>query len=419
MLFCIREHSHKEWDAAPGAFWLSPPGYRVATAVFSASPAPPLVRGWCWRPWRIHMGLTSTGAHSPAWAVGSCSAQPPVLLRAGNPWAGVCAISSLLCLSFCLHLYFVFFSPYCFALVSFLAACPSYSFFHVFSVLLVPTPQISLCSPPSQHQSPLPASGASSLPPPHARAVPSPPAVPELTRKSSLRCPGRGSEPPQLLHRHSASELPTVPGSSPPACPSHRPVMPSIRRTSLSPPPLQPSHFPFASRQPLRRSSLCISPWTSAAPVTNAPLGQRGDALQPHSPTILPVIPAPCDRVREPTGKAGQEGLAGVPLNGHPKEQMASGSPRTQLRSVPGSFFPRLGAAPSSQLPVIASPPGSFGQAPSLSSPPSPRPPQQWCQPMSHCLPLPPPYAAGSEVNMPGRTPPYMTSSTISHLSKY
>ncbi|KAI6067835.1 ena/VASP-like protein [Aix galericulata] len=117
--------------------------------------------------------------------------------------------------------------------------------------------------------------------------------------------------------------------------------MPSIRRTSLSPPPLHPSHFPFTSCQPLRRSSLCISPWTSAAPITNAPLGQRGDALQPHSPTILPVIPAPCDRIREP-----------------------------------------IGAVPSSQLPVIASPPGSFGRAPSLSSPPSPRPPQQWCQPM-------------------------------------
>ncbi|XP_047925695.2 ena/VASP-like protein [Anser cygnoides] len=298
---------------------------------------------------------------------------------------------------------------------------PILSFFSfVFSVLLVPTPQIGVCFPPSQHQPPAPASGASPLPPPHARAVPSPPAVPELARKSSLRCPGRASEPPQLLHRHSASELPTASGSSPPACPSHRPVMPSIPRTSLSVPPPHPSHFPLASRQPLRRSSLCSSPWTSAAPVTNdAPLRQRGDVLQPRGPTILPVIPAPLDRVREPTGKAGQEGLAGVPLNGHPKVQIASGSPRTQVRSVPGSVFPHLGATPSSQLPVIARPPGSFGQALSLSSPPSPRPPQQWCQPMSHCLPLPPPYAAGSEVTMPGRTPPYMTSSTISHLSKY
>lgn len=38
--------THKEWDVASGALWLSTPGYRVATAVFSASPAAPLVWGW-------------------------------------------------------------------------------------------------------------------------------------------------------------------------------------------------------------------------------------------------------------------------------------------------------------------------------------------------------------------------------------
>ncbi|XP_056349191.1 ena/VASP-like protein isoform X4 [Oenanthe melanoleuca] len=75
------------------------------------------------------------------------------------------------------------------------------------------------------------------------------------------------------------------------------------------------------------------------------------------------------------------------------------------------------GAAPCCPLPTIASPPGSSGQAPSPASLVSPCPAQQCCQPMSHCLPLPPPHAAVSEVAMPRRTPPYMTSSAIAHLS--
>uniref|UniRef100_A0A7M4ETS5 Ena/VASP-like protein n=1 Tax=Crocodylus porosus TaxID=8502 RepID=A0A7M4ETS5_CROPO len=64
---------------------------------------------------------------------------------------------------------------------------------------------------------------------------------------------------------------------------------------------------------------------------------------------------------------------------------------------------------PISQLPVI--------QAPSQSSQTSPHPPQQLYQSMSHFVSLPPTYAAVSEVNMSKRTPPYMSSSTISHLS--
>ncbi|XP_009582426.1 PREDICTED: ena/VASP-like protein, partial [Fulmarus glacialis] len=289
----------------------------------------------------------------------------------------------------------------------------------------VSTLQISVCSPLSQPQSPpptcsncaAPATGAVPLPPPHASAVSSAPAVPEPASQSSLRSPWRAREPPQLLHRHSASELPTAPGSSPPACPNCRTVTPGIRRTSLSPPPLHPSHFPFASRQPLRRSSLSCSPRSSASPTTNAPPLQRGDVLQPRGPTILPVIPVPPNGVRGPTDKAGQETSANAPLNGHPEEQIALGPSGAQVKSVDGSFFPHLGAAPSSPLPTIASPPGSFGQAPSPSSHPSSRPPQQWYQLMSHCLPLPPPYAAVSEVTMPRRTPPYMTSSAIAHLS--
>ncbi|XP_069714917.1 ena/VASP-like protein isoform X1 [Phaenicophaeus curvirostris] len=289
----------------------------------------------------------------------------------------------------------------------------------------VSTLQTSVCSPSSQPQSPPSCSDCSApaaaepLLPPHASAVSLTPAVPEPTSQSSFRSLQRDRESPQLLHRHSASELPTTPGSSPPACPNHRIITPGIRRTSLSPPPPHPSHFSFASCQPLRRSSLSYSPRSSASSATNAPPLQRGDVLQPRGPTILPVIPALPDRVRGLTDKAGQETSANVPLNGHPEEHIALGPSGTQVKSMDGSFFPHLGASPSFLLPTIASPPSSCGQVPSPSSHPSSRPPQQCYQPMSHCLPLPPPHAAVSEVTMPRRTPPYMTSSAIAHLSKY
>ncbi|KAM6444289.1 ena/VASP-like protein [Rhynochetos jubatus] len=283
------------------------------------------------------------------------------------------------------------------------------------------TLQISVCSSPSQPQPPpaacrdcsAPATGAGPPPPRHASAASLAPAVssPASRSQSSFGSLRRARDSPQLLHRHSASELPTAPGSSPPACPNHRTIMPDIRRTSLSPPPPHPSHLPFASRQPLRRSSLSSSPRSSAC------TPPRGDVLQPRAPTILPVIPVLPDRVKGPTDKAGQETSADALPNGHPEGQIALGPSGTQVKSVDGSFFPHLGAAPSSPLPTIASPPGSFGQAPSPSSHPPSRPPQQWCQPMSRCLPLPPPYAAVSEVTMPRRTPPYMTSPAIAHLS--
>uniref|UniRef100_A0A8C8E4Y6 Ena/VASP-like protein n=1 Tax=Otus sunia TaxID=257818 RepID=A0A8C8E4Y6_9STRI len=289
----------------------------------------------------------------------------------------------------------------------------------------VSTLQISVCSPPSQPQSPPPtcsnygASASGTVPPspPHANTVSSAPAVLEPTSQSSFRSLRRARKLPQLLHRHSASELPTAPRSSSPACPNHRTITPGIRRTSLSPPPPHPSHFPLASHQPFRRSSLSCSPQSSASSATNAPPLQRGDVLQSCRPTILPVIPVPPDRVKAPTDKAGQETSANVPLNGHPEEQIALGPSGTQVISMDGSSFPHRGAAPSSPLPTITSSPSSFGQAPSPSFHPSSRPPQQWYQPMSHCLPLPPPYAAVSEVTMPRRTPPYLTSSAFAHLS--
>ncbi|XP_032837609.2 ena/VASP-like protein isoform X2 [Tyto alba] len=289
----------------------------------------------------------------------------------------------------------------------------------------VSTLQISVCSPRSQPQPPpptcsnwgTPASGAVPSPPSHASAVSSASAVPEPTSQSSFSSLQRARETPQLLHRHSASELPTVPGSSPPAWPNHRTITPGVRRTSLSLPPPHPSHFPFASLQPLRCSSLSCPPWSSASSTTKAPLLQRGDVLQPRGPTILPVIPVLLDRVKGPTDKAGQETSENVPLNGHPEEQITSGPCGTQVKSVDGSFLPHLGAAPSSPLPTIGSPPSSFGQDSFPSSHPASHPPQQWYQPMSHCLPLTLPYAAVSEVTMPRRTPPYLTSSAIAHLS--
>ncbi|KAM6311334.1 ena/VASP-like protein [Aegotheles albertisi] len=285
----------------------------------------------------------------------------------------------------------------------------------------VSTLPISVCSPLSQPPSPpptcsncsAPSSSAVPPPPPHASTVSLAPAVPEPSFIPLQRAGG----PLQLLHRHSASELLTAPSSSPPGCPNRRTVMPGVRRTSLSPPPPQSSHFPFASHQPLRRSSLSCSPQPSAASATNAPPLQRGDVLQPCGPTTLPVIPVPPDRVRGPTDKTDQETTTNVPLNGYLEQQIALGPSGTQVKSVDRSFFPHLGAASSSPLPTIASPPSSCGQAPSPSSHPSSRPPQQWYQPMSHCLPLPSPYAAVSEVTMPRRTPPYMTSSAMAHLS--
>ncbi|XP_037249956.1 ena/VASP-like protein isoform X2 [Falco rusticolus] len=368
----------------------------------------------------LPMAMGGACSPSPAARILLCTALW-FLLRVGNPQASACTISSLLCLSFCLHLLHSSFRsvPLCLGFVP--CHIPILFFSFVFSVLLVSTPQISMCSPPSQPQSPPPTCsnwGAVSPPPPHASAVSSAPAVLEPASQSSFRSLQRVRDTPQLLHRHSASELPMARGSSPPACPNRRTIITSgIRRTSLSPPPPHPSHFPFTFRQPLRRSSLSCSPRSSASSATNAPPLQRGDVLQPRGPTILPVIPVPPDRGKGPTDKASQETLANIPLNGYPEEQIALGPSGTQVKSVDRCFFPHLGAAPSSPLPTIASPSSSFGQAPSPSSHPSSRPPQQWYQSMSHCLPLPPPSAAVSEVTMPRRTPLYMTSSAIAHLS--
>ncbi|XP_062432481.1 ena/VASP-like protein isoform X3 [Rhea pennata] len=293
----------------------------------------------------------------------------------------------------------------------------------------VSTRQISVCSPPSHRQSPphdysncsAPASaGAAPPPPPLAKVVSSASTTPQPHSKTSFRSSRITKEPPQLLHRHSASELSPSPSSSSPAWLNHRTVTQSIKQISLSPPPTPPSHFPFISCQPLRRSSLPYSPQSSSSPIPNSPPAQKGFALQPHIPVVLPVIPVLHDRLRGSTGKTSQEASANIPLNCHLEaaltRQIPLGSSRTQVQSVDGSFW-HPESMPTSQLPQIASPPGCFSQASYQSSHPPCHPPQHLNQPMSHSFPLPPLYAAVSEVTMSKRTPPYMTSSTISHLS--
>lgn len=400
---------------AHGEFWPSPPGCRAATTVFKMSLAAPVVRGRCLQPQQVPVGSLALEhtAHSKPWAIFSNS---PSSTEGWEP-LGRCPHHLLLALFELLFAFILWSFFHYIALCWFRSSLHTHLFLFsfVFPVLLVSSLQINTCSLPSQHQPPSPASGAAPLPPRHASALPAPLAAPELPGKSSLQCLWRNREPLQLLHRHSASELLTTLGSSPPSCSARGTVLPRVRRASLSPPPSHPSsHFLFASCQPLRRSSLCGSQ-PSAAPITNTSLGQRADGLQPRDPTLLPAIAAPCDSIRGPPDKTGQETLPNMPLNGHPE---SAGSSRSRRRSVVGAFLLRLGAAPASQLPAIASPPGSWGQASSLFSPPH-RPPQHCYQPVSHCLPLPPPYAAGPEVTVPRRTLPYMTSSAISHLRKY
>ncbi|XP_025046982.1 ena/VASP-like protein isoform X3 [Alligator sinensis] len=287
----------------------------------------------------------------------------------------------------------------------------------------VSTLQIKVCSSPSHCQSPPPdysncsaptSAGPAPPPPSYARAISSTSAAPKPSNKTSFRSSARARDSPQLHHRHSASELLPSSGSSP-VLPSHRTVTQSIKQISLSPPPAPPSHFPLTPRQLVRRSSLSYSPQLSSSLTVTSPV-QKGFVLQPHIPVVLPVIPVQNGRIRGSTGITVQEACADVPqigLNGQPKGPLTTQIPlnsyRTQVESADGSFFSYLETVPISQLPVI--------QAPSQSSQTSPHPPQQLYQSMSHFVSLPPTYAAVSEVNMSKRTPPYMSSSTISQLS--
>ncbi|XP_005308863.2 ena/VASP-like protein isoform X7 [Chrysemys picta bellii] len=298
----------------------------------------------------------------------------------------------------------------------------------------VSTLQIKVSSSPSHCQSPPPdysnysastSAGAAPPPPSYANVISSASTIPESSSKTSFRSSNRAREFPQLRHRHSASELSPSPGSfSSPVWPNHRTVTQSIKQISLSPPPETPSHFPFAPHQPVRRSSLSHSPQSSSSPVTTTSPVQKGSVLQLHIPEVLPVIPVQNGRIRRSTDITVQEASANVPqigLNGQPDEPLATQIPlnssSSQVKSVDGSFFSYLETVPISQLPVITSPAGSFIQASFQSSQPSPHPPKQLYQAMSHFVSLPPAYAAVSEVNLSKKTPPFMTSSTISHLS--
>ncbi|XP_039392813.1 ena/VASP-like protein isoform X5 [Mauremys reevesii] len=266
----------------------------------------------------------------------------------------------------------------------------------------VSTLQIKVSSSPSHCQSPPPdysnysastSAGAAPPPPSYANVISSASTIPESSSKSSFKSSNRARGFPQLRHRHSASELsPSLGSFSSPVWPNHRTVTQSIKQISLSPPPEPPSHFPFAPHQPVRRSSLSHSPQSSSSPVTTTSPVQKGFVLPPHIPEVLPVIPVQNGRIRGSTDITVQEASANVPqigLNGQPEEPLAT------------------------QIPLNS----SKTQASFQSSQPSPHPPKQLYQAMSHFVSLPPAYAAVSEVNLSKKTPPFMTSSTISHLS--
>ncbi|CAM5123080.1 unnamed protein product, partial [Eretmochelys imbricata] len=263
------------------------------------------------------------------------------------------------------------------------------------------TLQIKVSSSPSHCQSPPPdysnysastSAGAAPPPPSYANVISSASTIPESSSKTSFKSSNRASEFPQLRHRHSASELsPSLGSFSSPVWPNHRTVTQSIKQISLSPPPEPPSHFPFAPHQPVRRSSLSHSRQSSSSPVTSTSPVQKGFVLQPHIPEVLPVIPVQNGRIRGSTDITVQEASADVPqigLNSHPEEPLTTQIPLNSSRT----------------------------QASFQSSQPSPHPPKQLYQAMSHFVSLPPAYAAVSEVNLSKKTPPFMTSSTISHL---
>ncbi|XP_060611496.2 ena/VASP-like protein isoform X2 [Anolis sagrei] len=299
----------------------------------------------------------------------------------------------------------------------------------------VSTLQIKVSSSPFHCQSPppdyshynaSPSTGAVPPPPPYAKVISSAsPPLPEPTNRAPFRSavPG-GRESALHCHRPSSSEFLPPPGPSfPPAWPGHRTVTQSTKQIPPSPPPA--SHYPFTSHQPLRRSSLSYSPHSSfSPPVTLAHPIPKGLILQPHIPVVLPVISASNGRIRGPTDAVVQDVSAHVPhlgLNGHREEHLTTQIPlnssMTQGKRTDGSFFSYLEAVPVSHLPIASSPAGTFIQGFSQPSQQLPYSPHQFYPSMSHFVALPPHYAAVSEVNFSKRTPPYMTSSTISHLS--
>lgn len=137
MLFCIRDHSQNPtWAPTRSGTWplehygcpLQATGWPLLCSVH------PLQLPWCEGDGTL---MDSHGAHhhwstQPILGHGVLLCTAPSSAEGWKPldWC-LCHLSFLLCLSFCLHLFFVSFSPSCFALVLFLAACPSYSFFHL------------------------------------------------------------------------------------------------------------------------------------------------------------------------------------------------------------------------------------------------------------------------------------------------
>ncbi|XP_069493896.1 ena/VASP-like protein isoform X3 [Ambystoma mexicanum] len=297
----------------------------------------------------------------------------------------------------------------------------------------VSTLQIKVSSSPSHCQSPPPdycnysastSAGAAAPPPSYAKVISAASTVPEPSHtKASFKSSSRTSTSPEAHHRHSAPKPSTSwPSAFSPTPPSHGTVSRSIKQISLSPPPA--SHSSSTAHQSVRHSSISYCP-PSSSPSTLASSGQKGGLLPPPLiPVVLPVIPVQNGRMKRSADVVVQESSPNIPPSGlhdqadePPTAQIPMHSCRPPGHSVDRSFLSYIENVPISQLPLIASPDGALIQGSMQHFQPFPHPPHPSYQSMQHFVSYPPPYAAVSEVNLSKRTPPYMTSSTISQLT--
>uniref|UniRef100_F6V1N0 Ena/VASP-like protein n=1 Tax=Xenopus tropicalis TaxID=8364 RepID=F6V1N0_XENTR len=294
----------------------------------------------------------------------------------------------------------------------------------------VSTLQINVSSSPSHCQSPPPdysnfsaSPSTGALPPPsYAKVISSAAASPELSSKSTHKSTNRTSEPPELQNSHCGSEPSTSQSSAfSPIRPSNGTVSRSIKQISLSPPPAPGSHSPLSLHQSVRHPSLSFSPYSSP-PVSVTSSVQKSISPQSPIPVLLPVIPVQNSRIRGCSDKMVQNPI--IPQTGPGDQaeepltsQISLSSPRTQVKCVDRSFLSYIETVPVAQLPVITSLAGSLTQASPQPFQSDTHPSQQPYQSMSHFVSLPPPYAAVSELTLPKRTAPYMTSSTITQFS--
>ncbi|XP_053553437.1 ena/VASP-like protein isoform X2 [Bombina bombina] len=289
----------------------------------------------------------------------------------------------------------------------------------------VSTLQIKVSSSPSHCQSPPPdynnysaSASAGAIPPPsYSKAISSTSTVPESSSKSTKK----SSVSPVLQHRRPGSEPSLSQGSGiSPIWPSNGTLSRSMKQISLSPPPSSPdSHFPFSVHQSVKHPTMPYSSYTPP-PVSVSSTLQK--SISPHTliPVVLPVIPVQNSSIKGCADNVVQT----LPLSGSyigPDDQAEKNafslrSPSPEAKSTERSFLSCYETVPIGQLPLIATSTAILSQ---LSQPfqSSPHASQPSYQSISQCVPLPPPYAAVSEISMSKRIAPYMTSSTISQLS--